>query len=149
LELPGGPDGFDPTGTIYSALPGGDYGIWEGTSMSTAFVSGGVALVLSQLSGAPRGEALIDTVECRLTSTVEPSDPAFPDLLGAGVLNVGNAANMLLGDVDLDGTVGIVDFLALLAAWGAADGALACTVDLNGDGDVGIQDMLILLFNWS
>ncbi len=43
---------------------------------------------------------------------------------------------------DGDGTVGIVDFLALLAAWG---GTGPCDVD--GDG-VGITDFLELLGNW-
>jgi len=44
----GGPDGFDPDRTIYSVLPGDVYGIWEGTSFSTAFVSGAAALLRAQ-----------------------------------------------------------------------------------------------------
>ena len=41
-----------------------------------------------------------------------------------------------------DGTVGIVDFLALLAQWG---GPGSCDVD---GGGVGINDFLALLANW-
>ena len=49
------------------------------------------------------------------------------------------------GDIDGDGTVGITDFLDLLAAWGPNPGHLA---DLDFDGTVGILDFLILLANW-
>ena len=148
------PDEYDPAATIYSTLPGGGYGAWEGTSMSTAFVSGGAALVLSQLSGVPRTEALVDALECRLASTVDRFETCVPPFcrpwdgnLGAGRLNLVSA--VLLGDSDLDGVIGIVDFLALIEAWGPADGAAPCLVDLNADGIVGIQDLLILLLNWS
>ncbi len=48
-------------------------------------------------------------------------------------------------DIDGDGAVGIVDFLALLAAWGPNAGHPA---DLNGDGLVGIVDFLGLLAAW-
>ena len=51
------------------------------------------------------------------------------------------------GDLDGDGTVGIVDFLGLLSAWGpCAD--TCCPADLDGDGVVGILDFLLLLANW-
>jgi hypothetical protein len=52
-----------------------------------------------------------------------------------------------LGDLDGDGVVGIVDFLALLAAWGPCPAP--CIADLDGDGTVGIIDFLSLLANWS
>jgi hypothetical protein len=47
-----------------------------------------------------------------------------------------------LGD---DGSVGIGDLLALLAAWGTNPGG---PPDFNGDGTVGIADLLALLANW-
>ena len=50
-----------------------------------------------------------------------------------------------VGDVDGDGTVGINDFLDLLAAWGPNPRHPA---DLDFDGEVGILDFLILLANW-
>jgi len=48
-------------------------------------------------------------------------------------------------DLDGDGTVGINDFLNLLAAWGTDPGG---PPDFDGDGDVGIRDFLELLANW-
>ncbi len=49
------------------------------------------------------------------------------------------------GDIDGDGTVGITDFLGLLAAWGPNPGHPA---DIDGDGSVGVTDFLALLGNW-
>ncbi len=48
-------------------------------------------------------------------------------------------------DLDADGIVGILDLLALLAAWGPNPDHPA---DFNGDGAVGILDLLELLANW-
>ena len=48
-------------------------------------------------------------------------------------------------DLDGDGTVGILDLLSLLAAWGPNRGHPA---DFDGDGTVGILDLLALLANW-
>ncbi len=57
----------------------------------------------------------------------------------------------ILGDLNEDGTVGIVDLLLLLAAWGpCADPCPpTCAADLDADCDVGILDFLRLLANWS
>ncbi|MHC4414155.1 MAG: glycoside hydrolase family 2 TIM barrel-domain containing protein [Planctomycetota bacterium] len=48
-------------------------------------------------------------------------------------------------DLDGNGTIGIADLLALLAAWGADPCGSA---DFNGDGVVGVADLLRLLANW-
>ncbi len=48
-------------------------------------------------------------------------------------------------DLDGDSSVGILDLLALLAAWGTDPGA---PPDFDGDGIVGIEDFLELLGNW-
>ena len=48
-------------------------------------------------------------------------------------------------DLDGDGNVGILDLLALLAAWGTDPGG---PPDFDGDGTVGILDLLTLLANW-
>ena len=55
------------------------------------------------------------------------------------------AASSCPWDLDGDGTVGIVDFLMLLAAWGPNPGQPA---DFDGDGVVSITDFLELLANW-
>ncbi len=48
-------------------------------------------------------------------------------------------------DLDGSGAVGILDLLALLAAWGTDPGG---PPDFDGDGTVGILDLLTLLANW-
>ncbi len=48
-------------------------------------------------------------------------------------------------DLDEDGSVGILDLLTLLAAWGSDP---AGPPDFDGDGTVGILDLLTLLANW-
>jgi glucose/arabinose dehydrogenase len=52
-------------------------------------------------------------------------------------------------DLDGDGSVGVTDFLILLAAWGACpDPPEECPADLDGDGSVGVTDFLYLLGAW-
>jgi glucose/arabinose dehydrogenase len=52
-------------------------------------------------------------------------------------------------DLDGDGTVGINDFLLLLAAWGSCpDPPEECPADIDGDGAVGVNDFLWLLGAW-
>ncbi len=48
-------------------------------------------------------------------------------------------------DLDGDGSVGVTDMLALLAAWGTNPGG---PPDLDGDGTVGVIDFLSLLASW-
>ena len=55
----------------------------------------------------------------------------------------------VFGDIDGDGTVGIVDFLAVLSAWGPCADCDACPADLDDDCMVGITDLLLLLAAWS
>ncbi|MCI0676324.1 MAG: PQQ-dependent sugar dehydrogenase [Phycisphaerales bacterium] len=47
-------------------------------------------------------------------------------------------------DVDGDGTVNVVDLLAVIAAWGSADPA----ADVNDDGTVNIEDLLQVVGGW-
>ena len=55
----------------------------------------------------------------------------------------------IVGDLDEDGTVGILDLLLLLSSWGPCpDPPEPCAADLDGDGAVGILDLLTLLANW-
>ncbi|MCZ6542375.1 MAG: FG-GAP repeat protein, partial [Planctomycetota bacterium] len=55
------------------------------------------------------------------------------------------AACLCPADLDGDGTVGILDLLALLAAWGTDPGG---PPDFDNDGTVGILDLLTLLAIW-
>jgi subtilisin family serine protease len=150
----GGPDGFDPQRTIYSALPGDVYGIWEGTSFSTAFVSGAAALLRAQHPEWPPDETTESRVQRILEVTAVdidsiPANAPYAGELGAGRLEVAAALALGAGDLDLDGTVGINDFLLLLAAWGPCPVDDDCLADLDGDGVVGVVDFLTLLANWS
>ncbi len=58
---------------------------------------------------------------------------------------------LIVGDVDGDGFVGIVDFLALLASWGPCPEPCppSCPGDFGGDCAVGITDFLLLLGGWA
>ncbi len=60
------------------------------------------------------------------------------------------AANPCTGDLDADGSVGVVDFLALLGAWGPCPAPCppSCAADLDGDCSVGVVDFLALLGAW-
>ncbi len=51
-------------------------------------------------------------------------------------------------DIDGDGSVGINDFLILLASWGPCPPGGECESDLDCDGLVGITDFLLLLASW-
>ena len=48
-------------------------------------------------------------------------------------------------DIDGDDSVGILDFLFVLAGWDTDPGG---PPDFDGDGNVGINDLLELLGNW-
>jgi subtilisin family serine protease len=151
----GGPDGFDPDRTIYSTLPAGlgPYGIWEGTSFSTAFVSGAAALLRAQHPEWPQDETTERRVQRILEVTAVdidsiPANAPYAGDLGAGRLEAGAALALGAGDLDLDGTVGVVDFLMLLASWGPCPVDDDCLADLDGDGTVGIVDFLFMLQNW-
>ncbi len=81
-------------------------------------------------------------------------DPATPDA-GLGIPPIVDRGayefQPCLGDLDGDGAVGILDFLALLAAWGPCGGACAvpsCPADLDRDCAIGITDFLTLLSAW-
>ncbi len=51
------------------------------------------------------------------------------------------------GDVDLDGTVGIIDLLRVLSDWGPCVQG-GCLADLDIDGAIGVTDLLGVLDDW-
>jgi hypothetical protein len=78
-------------------------------------------------------------------------DMAAIDELADVVMLEKNSGTTVPGDLDGDGTVGIVDFLQLLAAWGPCPDPCPpfCRGDANFDCDVGIRDFLIMLAHWT
>ena len=151
---PGQPD---PLHSIIGALPGGMYGMWEGTSFATALVSGGAALLRAQHPEWPNDAVSVseiaDTIEEILRETsvdIDGLNTIFADQLGEGRMDLAAAVAAgpsapTPGDLDNDGSIGILDLLAMLADWNLTHSS----ADLDGDGTVGILDFLILLGNWS
>jgi hypothetical protein len=62
----------------------------------------------------------------------------------------GLVTTLLNGDINQDNRVGVQDYLALVAAYGSAEGDAEYTlaVDLNKDGKIGSADFLILVSNY-
>ncbi len=87
---------------------------------------GGGALDIAAVDLFAQGSSSIFYDDLVLEKLEAPSDPCPSDLDG-------------------DGTVGVVDLLGLLAAWGTDPGG---PPDLDGDGTVGIADLLVLLSAW-
>ena len=155
------PDQPDPLHSIIGALPGGNFAMSEGTSFATALVSGGAALIRAQHPEWPNNQVpaseIAETIEEILEDTSFDlyEDELNPDFehheqLGEGRMDLARAVAEgptapTLGDLDNDGSVGILDFIALLADWSATHSS----ADLDGDGTVGMPDLLILLGNWS
>ena len=80
-----------PGRDIVSAMPGGLYALFSGTSLSSAFVAGTAALLRSHDPLATPGE-----IETRLLLQTEPIDdlnPGYVGLLGAGRLDAAAALN--------------------------------------------------------
>ncbi|MHC4587985.1 MAG: right-handed parallel beta-helix repeat-containing protein [Planctomycetota bacterium] len=73
--------------------------------------------------------------------------PAVVDMGAYELLGTPAPHPVRLGDLDGDGVVGVLDFLALLASWGPCEDG-CCLADLDLDGVVGVVDFLILLANW-
>ncbi|MHC4218278.1 MAG: endonuclease/exonuclease/phosphatase family protein [Planctomycetota bacterium] len=107
--------------------PNHSYRCWgnDGTSFNTT-----LRVVGNTMVGPVIAQALIDA------SAGAGHLPVYLDV---------DAAPFCYGDVDADGTVGVLDFLALLADWGPCPG---CPSDLDEDGDVDVTDFLLLLTAW-
>lgn len=138
--------------SIISSLPGGSYGVWEGTSMGTAFVSATAALVRSQHPEWGPTDLTSQTVQAVLLAgamNIDKFNPGFVGLLGAGRLDAAATTTLgpvapQLGDLDGSGAVNVDDLLLLLGDWGQVHSS----ADFDGNGAVDVDDMLILLGGW-
>ncbi len=138
----------------WTISPTSDSGIQtaSGTSFATPITAGAVACVVQA-----HPEWTVDQMRYALTHTADyfvanqTFDPLY--VRGYGIVNALGAAQSTPpkpGDLDEDGAVGIVDFLALLAAWGPCPDPCPphCFGDVDTDCNVGITDLLELLSNW-
>ena len=91
--------------------------------------------IVTDLDGNPRFADDLQSPDCQQAPR-QCGDPPVVDM---------GAYEFQPWDLDGDGCVGILDLLALLAAWGSNPGHPA---DFNNDGAVGILDLLALLANW-
>ena len=86
-----------------------------------------------------------DCNENGIADTCDIADGTSPDENGNGIPDECDEP----ADIDGDGTVGVNDFLLMLAAWGTCpDLPDPCPADLDGDGSVGVTDFLWLLGAW-
>lgn len=156
LSAPGNSAGdtgpYTPETAVYSTIPGGGYAVWEGTSFSTAFVSGAVALVRAQYPQWGCSRLTYDQIEMIFENTsidIDDLNPQYAELLGEGRLHAGLATGIGPvapgpGDFNSDGVVDGADLALLLGHWNSA----CSSADLNGDGTVDGADLALLLGNW-
>ncbi len=97
---------------------------------SSDFLPGGVGNFAGLLSSEPFDMAVLMDVPAADQAAIDDLHFGPPDCPA---------------DLDGDGSVGILDLLLLLSAWGSDPGG---PPDFNGDGVVGILDLLILLAAW-
>ena len=81
----------------------------------------------------PFGMVEVELTDVRVTGTVEVTPENLP----------------LLGDLDGNGVVNLVDLLVLLSAWGECEDPNNCPADIDGNGVVDTADLLTLLANWT
>lgn len=151
--LPGG--ALDPNLAILGPVPGGGYGVWSGTSLATAFVSGAAALLHQQIPDDPAAPDCVpdgnaaDAIVAILEATAVPIDarnPQYAGQLGAGRLDVAAATLAAplprrAGDLNGDGAIDLSDLAIMLDAFGTVH---SCA-DLDGSGTVDLPDLATLL----
>ncbi len=153
----GDPQQPDPVRSIVSSIPGGEYAIWSGTSMSTPFVSGAVALIRAQHPEWSRDLGTYGMVSFILQSTavdIDDLNPGYAGLLGAGRLDIAGAVAQgptapRPGDLNNDGTIDVADLVQVITNWGPCPAPpTPCTSDGNGDDRVDVGDLLLVILNW-
>jgi subtilisin family serine protease len=152
--------------SIISTLPGGEYRVWEGTSMATPLVSGAAALIRSQHPESPANVQTFALVRNRFTNTavelceLNPCYCPPPNctgiskdedepLLGVGRIDVAAAVNVgpvapTTGDLNGDGVVAVDDLLKVISDWGLTHSS----ADIDGNGIVNVDDLLIVINRW-
>lgn len=169
LPLNDGSGGYDAAQSIISTLPGGEFGVWEGTSFACAIVSGAAALIQIELSHLPLDLGQAPVVVPPATEPAAPLWAKHDELrrlfrrsgVNIDALNpeatgqVGRRLDIealllekLPGDLDSDGVVSISDLAILLTAFSQTtppDQYVYLPSDLNLDRVTDLADLAILL----
>ncbi len=150
----GAPEG-DPGGNGKAGESYVVFGKADGTAVELADVAaGGGGFVMNGIdlydrsgwsvsgAGDVNGDGLADVIVGAFGA-----DPGGNDSAGESYVVF---SPVIPGDLDGDGTVGIIDLLLLLGAWGPCPEPCVpyCPGDLDRDCTVGIVDLLMLLGNW-
>jgi hypothetical protein len=92
------------------------YAWWDGTSFSTPFVTGLAALLKQQKPVASWDDLYTSITNAAVN--VDTLNPTYAGLLGAGQINLleslGSSRDIMLGDLNSDGTVSIGDISTLI-----------------------------------
>jgi hypothetical protein len=144
---------LDQTESVIGAALAADPNNQIGEDIGTFFddlrswVPARTAHVLGQLpAGPPTGACCVDAV-CSLQTEADCT-ALGGTYEGDGVFCTSDPCASCLGDSNADGVVDVIDFLALLAAWGDCAPDCDPALDLDGDGTVGVTDFLALLAVW-
>ena len=116
----------------------------SGSTYSVA-ISVSASQVIQALSCYPSGVA--SAVSVFAYAINPPSAPAPSGGGGGGGGGSTLPPPVVVGDVTGDGTVNVLDFNAVLVAWGTAGSSISA--DLNRDGVVDILDFNVLIINWT
>jgi T5SS/PEP-CTERM-associated repeat protein len=147
--------GLDTSGEIQIEIATTEPGDFDTISVIGDATLGGALTVTSIEGYAPQlGDTFeILTADAVSGAFISTTLPDLPPPLIWHVLQDETSVTLLvstLGDIDGDGSVGVTDFLKMLARWGPCpDPPEPCPADLDGDGTVDVNDFLILLANWS
>jgi choice-of-anchor B domain-containing protein len=136
-------------GLLVEISPNGDAGPW--TVIADHTTDGGTTWQHHEITGSEiegAGVTLTSTMKARFTAS--DNDPQSIVEVGIDGFVVSTLLCSVLGDLDGDSTVGINDFLLLLADWGPCPDPCppSCAADFDGDCTVGVNDFLIMLANW-
>ncbi|MEZ6211484.1 MAG: S8 family serine peptidase [Phycisphaerales bacterium] len=138
-----------PAVGFVGAFPGGLWAESSGTSFASPLVAGVASRILSA-----NPALLPDQVRLVITTSadpIDPSNPGFEGLLGAGRVNaraalsqVGILPPYLEGDLDLDNRIDVNDLNRVLSVWHSADPI----GDADYSGFVDIDDLNEILSMW-
>ena len=129
---------FTQNGQVVGTLPANDEGVATAPPISVPVA--GTAVVSATNGRYATDELTITFVE----TPPEPARQRFADANGDPVYLI------YTGDAPSDMTVGVDDFLALVAAFGSSDGDANynAQADVDDSGDVGVPDFLEFLTSW-